>query len=85
MSVEVLNLSFSYAQASVLKDISFTAQSGKFIGLLGSNGCGKSTLVKCILNLIHPSAGSVKSLGKEVRSCGTKATKKRPYDAFKRF
>lgn len=72
MSVEVLNLSFSYAQTSVLKDISFTAQSGKFIGLLGSNGCGKSTLLKCILNLLSPSAGCVKILGKEVRSYGTK-------------
>ena len=72
MSVEVSNLSFSYAQTSVLKNISFTAKSGKFIGLLGSNGCGKSTLLKCILNLLSPSTGSVKILEKDVQSYSTK-------------
>lgn len=58
MSMKVANLSFSYGTRSVLKDISFTANHGEFISVLGPNGVGKSTLFRCMLGLLTPSNGN---------------------------
>ena len=46
--IEVKNIAFSYGKHTVLKDISFTAEPGDCVGILGNNGVGKSTLVTCI-------------------------------------
>jgi branched-chain amino acid transport system ATP-binding protein len=43
----------------VLEDISITVGSGQTVALLGTNGNGKSTLMKCVMGLLRPSAGSV--------------------------
>ncbi len=51
MSIEIKNLSFSYGEHKVIDDISFKANNGEFIALLGPNGTGKSTLFKCILGI----------------------------------
>lgn len=58
MSMSVKNLCFSYGTRSVLKDISFTANHGEFISVLGPNGVGKSTLFRCMLGLLTPSSGN---------------------------
>lgn len=57
MSVEVQNLSFSYGEHEVLCGISFKAEYGEFLSVLGPNGVGKSTLFRCMLGLLHPTAG----------------------------
>lgn len=57
MSMRVENLCFSYGARSVLKDISFTADYGEFISVLGPNGVGKSTLFRCMLGLLTSSNG----------------------------
>ncbi len=44
MIIEVKNISKAFGKNIVLKDISFSAQSGECIGIIGANGCGKSTL-----------------------------------------
>lgn len=59
MSISVKDISFSYKDNDVLKDISFEAQEGEFISVLGPNGVGKSTLFKCILKLLEPKSGSI--------------------------
>lgn len=59
MKLEVKNLSFSYGNAEILKDINFSAKSGEFIGILGPNGCGKSTLVKNIMKIYKPNKGEI--------------------------
>ncbi len=59
MSVEVKNLSFSYGGGDILKEISFTANPGQFLSILGPNGVGKSTLFKCILGLLRNYSGEV--------------------------
>lgn len=51
MRVNVTNLTFGYDYRTVLKDISFKLNSGDFLAVMGNNGCGKSTLIKCMLGI----------------------------------
>ena len=48
MILEVQNLSFSYPQRTVLRDINLAIPEGRLVSLLGPNGTGKSTLFRCI-------------------------------------
>lgn len=57
--IQVKNLCKSYGSQQVLKDISFEYESGQFIGLLGPNGCGKTTLIKIMTGLINDYSGEV--------------------------
>ena len=59
MRVQVDNVKFSYGHKEVLKEISFDADAGEVIGIMGQNGCGKTTLLKCINGSITPTSGSV--------------------------
>jgi energy-coupling factor transporter ATP-binding protein EcfA2 len=52
MGITIKNVSFSYPNKSVLKNISFCIDDGDFIGLVGSTGCGKTTLAYCLNGLI---------------------------------
>lgn len=61
--LEVSHLRKSYKDADVLKDVSFTLEEGKIIGLLGRNGAGKTTLLKSILGLNHYSSGEIRFEG----------------------
>jgi zinc transport system ATP-binding protein len=49
--IQVTNLTFGYDYRTVLKDVSFKLNSGDFLAVVGNNGCGKSTLIKCILGI----------------------------------
>ena len=51
------NLGFSYGARPVLRDISFQAQPGEFLSILGPNGVGKSTLFRCVLGLLSGYTG----------------------------
>ena len=53
------NLSFAYGAHEVLKNVSFRAEYGEFLSVLGPNGVGKSTLFRCMLGLLTPQQGSV--------------------------
>lgn len=58
--LELDSLSFSYAkQDSLIKNISFSVGQGEFIGLLGANGSGKSTILKLGSGILTPAQGSV--------------------------
>lgn len=52
MRVRINNLSFAYGQKVVLSDINFSLNSGETLAIVGRNGTGKTTLVKCILKLL---------------------------------
>ena len=58
MQIEIKQLSKSYGKQSVLKDISFTAQGGQCVGILGANGCGKSTFLSILGGVLEPDDGA---------------------------
>lgn len=58
--IKVDSLSKSYGRKTVLNNISFDIQQGSIIGLLGPNGCGKTTLIKILTGLIKDYSGFVK-------------------------
>ncbi len=58
--VEIEHLSKSYGRNKVLEDVSVTFKKGQIIGLLGPNGCGKTSLIKILTGLINDYEGSVK-------------------------
>ena len=55
--ITIQNLSKRYGNNTVLKDISIQLDAGKIYGLVGANGCGKTTLLKAIANIL-PHKGS---------------------------
>jgi zinc transport system ATP-binding protein len=57
------NVSFSYGTGPVLKNVSLSLSKGDFVGVIGPNGGGKTTLLKLILGLIQPTRGSIRLLG----------------------
>ena len=68
MKLDVAHLTFAYRQHAVLNDVSFCAQSGDFLSVLGPNGVGKSTLFRCILNILQGYMGDITVDGQDVRS-----------------
>jgi zinc transport system ATP-binding protein len=56
---EMNSLSASYGTSLVLKDINFSVKENDFIGVIGPNGGGKTTLLKIILGLLKPVAGEI--------------------------
>lgn len=61
--VEIKDLSAGYNDEMVLKDINLSVEPDDFIGLIGPNGGGKTTLFKVILGLLKPKRGSIEVMG----------------------
>lgn len=59
MILSVKNLTFGYSSRSVFKDIEFSVERGDCLAVLGTNGVGKSTLLKCLNRILKPRAGTV--------------------------
>ena len=55
--VTMNNISYAYEQKLVLNNVNFEIPLGSFMGLVGPNGGGKTTLIKLILGLLKPDAG----------------------------
>ena len=64
--VSMKNISYAYDQKTVLNHINFEIPRGSFMGLIGPNGGGKTTLIKLILGLLKPGAGKVRLLGQPI-------------------
>jgi zinc transport system ATP-binding protein len=58
------DVSFSYGGPLVLEHVNLSVEQGDFLGLVGPNGGGKSTLLKIVLGLLEPGAGRVSVLGR---------------------
>jgi ATP-binding cassette subfamily F protein 3 len=56
--LQVSNVSKSFGEKLILEKVSFTVNPGERVGLIGPNGCGKTTLLKIVLGEIQPDAGS---------------------------
>jgi len=63
--VSVKNVTVEFDGVTVLKDNDFSVKENDFIGIIGPNGGGKTTLLKVILGLIRPTSGSVEVFGTE--------------------
>ena len=61
--ISIDRLSFSYERTPILKEVSFQVYPNEFIGIIGPNGGGKTTLLKLILGFLTPSHGSLTVFG----------------------
>ena len=59
MKLDIQNISFSYEDKEVLKDLSFSVENGEFVSILGPSGCGKSTLLKVMTGVLKASSGMI--------------------------
>jgi len=67
-SVEFLDVRKRYGAHPVLRGVSFSVQRGEIVGLLGPNGCGKTTTLRLIAGFLSPDAGEVRVCGQTVGS-----------------
>lgn len=59
LSLEVLNVCFSYDSKPVLRNVSLEVDGGEVVALIGPNGAGKSTLLKCVAGVLKPQSGKI--------------------------
>ena len=64
--IEVDDINFHYNGNPVLEHVSFSVKHGEYLGIIGPNGGGKTTLLKVILGLLRPDSGKVMIFGKEL-------------------
>mgnify|MGYP001224856355 FL=1 len=67
-SIEVINLSKTYKSKKAVKNINFKINENEIVGLLGPNGCGKTTTIAMILGLLKPTSGQVLINGLDIES-----------------
>jgi branched-chain amino acid transport system ATP-binding protein len=68
--LEVRHVHAGYGRFAVLRDISFELARGSFLGVIGRNGVGKTTLLKSIAGAVRPAAGSIRLRGSELAGAG---------------
>lgn len=66
MILRVDHIDVAYGSESVLHDVSFEVKAGELLSILGPNGVGKTTLFRCILNLMKPLKGTISLDGKDI-------------------
>ena len=66
ISLKIINLSKTYGSKEAVQNISFDVNQNEIIGILGPNGCGKTTTIGMILGLLKPTRGKVLINGKEI-------------------
>jgi ABC-type branched-subunit amino acid transport system ATPase component len=68
MTLEAHNVTAGYGPITVLRDVSMQVASGEVLGVLGRNGMGKSTLIRCLCGLIRPDTGRIVFDGQDITS-----------------
>lgn len=66
MRMQVERLNFSYGGETVIKDITLHVNEGEFVGLIGPNGSGKTTILKNIYRALKPDSGKIKLDGEDL-------------------
>lgn len=74
--IEVRGVQKSFSNQPVLKNINLTIEKGEIFGIVGESGAGKSTLLRCMNGLESYDKGSIKVIGKEVKSLRGKEMRK---------
>ena len=70
--LEVKNLSVHYGMIQAVRNVDFKVIEGEIVSLIGANGAGKSTILKTLSGLIHPSEGEIVYLGENIASTSAK-------------
>ena len=65
--IKVENISKHFGALKAVDDLSFEVQAGQVFGFLGQNGSGKSTTIRMLLSLIHPSSGNIELFAKSIQ------------------
>lgn len=68
--IETRALTKSYGSARGIVQLNLTVEPGEIFGFIGPNGAGKSTTIRTLMGLIHPTSGSARLLGQDVRTAG---------------
>ena len=76
LAIEINNLNKSFKNILAVKNINFKIDKGRIIGLLGPNGCGKSTTIGMMLGLIKPTSGTVVINGQNIENNRTNLLEK---------
>ena len=58
---------YSDSAAAAVKDISFSVEEGEFVTILGTSGCGKTTLMRMVNGLVEPTVGTIRVMGSDLR------------------
>lgn len=66
--LELKNVFCGYDGEYVLKDVSFSISEGEFVGIIGPNGCGKTTLFRTITKVLNPKNGSILYKDKDIKN-----------------
>lgn len=74
--IETNNLTKCYAEQACVNQLCLHVPEGKIYGLLGRNGAGKTTTMKMLLNLAHPTSGSISIFGEDYLKCPPKTYKR---------
>jgi len=69
-AIDVRGLECGYEDTTILKDVSFTVRTGEIFFIIGTSGCGKTTLLRHLVGLQAPLAGSVRILGQPFTEVG---------------
>lgn len=57
--IEIKNITCRYGAKLILDDLTLNVEEGTFLAIMGANGCGKTTLLRCIAGLLKPTAGTI--------------------------
>ena len=72
--LDIRDLRASYGAVEVLRGINFTVGEGEIVALLGTNGAGKSTILRCVSGLLAPDSGAIRFRGKDIAGIATEET-----------
>ncbi len=77
--IEVKNLKKYFGKTKAVDDVSFSVEQGEIFGFLGPNGAGKTTTIRCMMDFIRPTGGSIAILGKDAQKDSVELKKKIGY------
>ena len=64
--VSIKNVSKNYGDIQAVKDVTFSVEKSQTLGLLGSNGAGKTTIIMMLLGILKSSSGKINILNKDI-------------------
>ena len=78
-AIEVKNLKKHFGKIKAIDGIDFSVEKGEIYGFLGPNGAGKTTTIRCLMDFIRPTEGSITILGKDAQKHSVELNKKIGY------